>query len=349
MQPAVNGSLCEKFYENGKSDSSVRGGGFVRLTFVIIFDIGDSMGENKVSRLDVMRARLWLAKMLRVTGSANINQFGKLLDNEETKKLLYNYVNGKNSPSLETLANIDTRIKQLHPDHVDGKSFFLIGPESARTPTGFAPLWDALGGSIEKVGEALISLDPPIGVDKYLGIPFGQRCGYLIYALFDEVEPPAYWENSEQPNRVAERYRNGEIILDIDLITFAIAAWRMANFVGEQLEMMNYIMIGLLERGIQETLDRLYKIEVKKSHKVKAHTITITDDLLCVLEALGRKDLEDAEDAIKDLNYNTPSHPVGGQLHDYRNLIDRIKRSNVAEYLAPRISCSDKASSKTGA
>lgn len=283
--------------------------------------------------MHVLRTRLWLAEMLRMTGSDNINQLGDLIDDVDTKKLLYVYASGKSPVSPRKLAEIDKKIQARRPDHAGGESFFLIGPESERATTGFAPLWDALDGPIEKAGQALISLDPAIAVQKYQGVSFRLRCGYLIYSLFGEYDPPPYWENLAEPNRIARRYQGGEISLDIDLITFAVATWRVANFIGELRGMMNYVMVGLLEQAIPDTLEATYRIEVGKSGKAEAHTVTITNDLLTVLEAIARKDLEDAEEAIKDLNYYTPSYPLG-QEHDYRLLLKQIRRSNVAVYLA---------------
>jgi hypothetical protein len=294
-----------------------------------------NMGRPKTSVIDILRTRLWLAEMLRVTGSDNINQLGDLIDDVDTKKLLYSYANGKSPVSRRKLADIDRRIRARRPEHAGGESFFVIGPKSERATTGFAPLWDALDGPIEKAGQALVSLDPAVAVQKYQGVSFRLRCGYLIYSVFGEYEPPPYWENLAKPNQIARRYRDGEIDLDIDLITFAIAMWRMANFIGELRGMMNYVMVGLLERAIPETLEARYRIEVGKSGKTEAHTVTITNDLLSALEEIARKDLDEAEEAIKDLNYYTPSHPLG-QLHDYRFLLKQVRGSNVAVYLARR-------------
>ena len=71
---------------------------------------------------------------------------------------------------------------------------------------------------------------------------------------------------------------------------------------GELQQMMNYILIGLLDRAIPETFDQMYKIKLDKPTNA---TYTITTKLLDCLEALSKKDIEDAEDAIKDLNKGT--------------------------------------------
>ncbi|MDD2944160.1 MAG: hypothetical protein PHC51_14500 [bacterium] len=302
-------------------------------------------GRKKQSSMDLMRTQVWLAEMMRVTGSENPYQLGDLIDDVDTTTMLYRYAKGENGISKKKLVAIDDRIRQSRPNHVNGQSFFHIGPESARASCGFAPLWDALDGSMEKVSDALVALDPAIGIQKYLGDSFLQRCSYLIYPIFNEYDPPAYWKETTHKNRVAESYSNGELTVDIDLITFAIAAWRMAHFMGELQQMMNYILIGLLDRAIPETFDQMYKIKLDKPTNA---TYTITTKLLDCLEALSKKDIEDAEDAIKDLNYWTPGYPVteivngraesvgDEQAHDFRFLIDQVKPTSVFEYLAQR-------------
>jgi hypothetical protein len=208
------------------------------------------------------------------------------------------------------------------------------------------PLWDALGGTIEQVNEVLIALDPAIAIQKYLGVSFLIRSSYIVFPLFGEFDPPAYWGEEGKANRIAERYSNKEFTVDIELITFAIAAWRMAYFIGDAIPMMNYVMVGLLERAIPETLDRLFRIELEKSPKAQAYTIT--QDFLDYLEALSRKEVEDAEDAVKDLSYSVPGwpvqrvaddqtvHMVDEQIHDYRFLNHAVERSSVCKYLALR-------------
>ena len=297
--------------------------------------------------MDVMRTRVWLAEMMRVTGSANLNQMGVLIDDVDDKKMLYRYANGENGVSKKKLLEIDARIKQRKPSHVDGSSFFLIGPESARDSCDFVPLWDALGGSIEKVSEVLSTLDPAVAVQKCQGVSFRQRCGYLVYPLFNEYDPPAYWENPSQENCIAERYRNGELTVDIDLITFAIAAWRMAHFMGDSIALMDYVLIGLLDRAIPETFDQHYKIQLEKLPKaIQCVTYTIAKDLLAWLKMLSEKDIEEAKNAIVDLNYSAPIYPfdddgevvsIGhAQPLDHTFLIHNIQRSSVFEFLVQR-------------
>jgi len=307
---------------------------------------GQKQGRKAKSSMDVMRTRVWLAEMMRFTGCANLNQLGELIDDLDDKKMLYRYASGQNGISKKKLAEIDVRIKQRIPGRVDGSSVFLIGPKSERAAIDFVPLWDALGGTMEQVNEVLTALDPAIAIQKYLGVSFLIRSSYIVFPLFGELDPPAYWAEEGKANRIAERYSNNEFTVDVELITFAIAAWRMAYFIGDAIPMMNYVMVGLLERAIPETLDRLFRIELEKSPKAQAYTIT--QDFLDYLEELSRRDVDDADDAIKDLSYSVPGWPVervvddqtvfvvDEQIHDYRFLFLAVVHSSVCKYLELR-------------
>jgi hypothetical protein len=304
-------------------------------------------GRKKRSLLDIMRTRLWLGEMLKITGMDNINQFGELLDNVDIKKMLYRYASGDNGISAKMLADIDARVRKHSPNFQGGRQFFLIGPPSQKTPQGFAPLWDALGDSIEQVWQAMLVYDPELAVQKYLGVPFSLRSSYLTIQIFGTAEPYPYWQETSADNFVAQAYAKGNLSVDIDLITYAIAAWRMAHFVGEAQPMLDYILIGLLDKAIPEILDERYFIDVESDEGSKRHTIS--RDLLQHLEALDQKTLAEAEEAIKDLDYTANVYPASvdvqagwvvqanfQQPFDNRYLFERLKRSSVSAFLAQR-------------
>jgi hypothetical protein len=304
-------------------------------------------GRKKKSLLDVMRTRLWLSEMLRVTGMDNLNQLGELLDDVDIKKMLYRYASGDNGVSRKMLADIDARVSKHDPDFDGGSSFFLIGPASAKAPQGFAPLWYALDDSIEQVWEAMLAYDPDLAVQKFLGVPFSLRCTYLTVQIFGTAAPPPYWQEQPSDNQVAKAYAHGTLQVDIDLITFAIAAWRMAHFVGEAQPMLDYILIGLLDRAIPELLEEKYGIDIESDNGKKRHTIT--DDLLEHLEALDQQNLNEAEEAIKDMDYTANIYPAEADAHpvqvgqanyqqpfDSRYLFNRLKRNSVSAFLAKK-------------
>ena len=302
-------------------------------------------GRKKRSLLDIMRTRLWLGEMLKATDMDNINQFGELLDDVDIKKMLYRYASGDNGVSAKMLADIDARVRMHLPNFEGGCQFFLVGPLSQKAPQGFAPLWYALSDSIEKVWQAMLVYDPDLAVQKYLGVPFGLRCTYLTVQIFGTAEPYPHWQEASSENFVAHAYAKGDLWGSIDLITYAIAAWRMAHFVGEAQPMLDYILIGLLDKAIPDMLDENYFIDVESDDGKKRYTIT--RDLLDHLEALDQKNLADVEEAIKDLDYNANIYPASvdvqaGQVvqanfqqpFDNRYLFERLKRSSVSAFLS---------------
>jgi hypothetical protein len=119
----------------------------------------------------------------------------------------------------------------------------------------------------------------------------------------------------------------------------------MAHFVGEAQPMLDYILIGLLDNAIPDMLDENYFIEVESDDGEKRYTIT--RDLLDQLEALDQKNLAEAEEVIKDLDYNANIYPASvdvqtGQVvqasfqqpFDNRYLFERLRRSSVSTFLS---------------
>lgn len=304
---------------------------------------GAVVGRKKRSAVDVIRTRLWLAELMQATQSSNLNQLGELIDDIDTKKLLYKYASAQNCVSKKKLADIDARIKEEKAEYISVQSVFFIGPRSRSDLLEFAPLWDALDGSMETVWAVLVAYDPAIAVQKRLGVSFRLRCAYLIYPLFQNLNPPAYWEDSRAENRIAAGYGNGEIDVDIDLITFAIAAWRMAHFMGDSIPMLNYILVGLLDRAIPDALGRLCSGTDEFEQDIP---FSITEDFLDVLLSLDKENVVGAESAVEDMNYHAPVYVVdedeNSDDHSYKQpfdhtfLIADVLRGSVFEYLTNR-------------
>jgi hypothetical protein len=72
---------------------------------------------------------------------------------------------------------------------------------------------------------------PDLAVQKYLSVPFSLRCTYLTVQIFGTAEPYLYWQEASSENFVAHAYAKGDLWVDIDLITYAIASggWRILS------------------------------------------------------------------------------------------------------------------------
>jgi len=301
------------------------------------------VGRKKRSVLDVMKTQLWLAELMRVTRSANLNQLGELIEDSDTKKLLYRYASGQISVSVRKMVDIDAMLGDVKADYISARPLFFVGPRSKSNLLAHAPLWDAIGGSMESVWAVLVSYDPAIAVQKYLGVSYRLRCAYLIYPLFNELDPPPYWESPSDANRIAANYRNGTLSIDIDQITFAIAAWRLAHFMGDSIRMFNYILIGLLDKAIPDVLGSLC---TDAEYPVNEISNALFDGLLDMLTALDQKNIDDSKSVIDDLNYHAPIYPVGqedeensseyAQPLDHSFLNAEIWRGSLSAYVADR-------------
>jgi hypothetical protein len=296
-------------------------------------------GRPKKSVIDVMRTKVWLAEMLRLTGLENENQFARLLVNVDSGKHVYEYRDGTTTPGIKKLEKIDEVIfnpkKLISKSSVKGVEIFEKGPVCKKDAAICVPLWDALEGTMEQVWSLLVQYDPPIALQRFMkDIPFKRRLAYVVFRCFCETDPPSYWEGeaNTQENFVATAYAAGKLNVDLDLIAATIAAWRLAHFVGDSVAMMDYILIGLLDRAIPENLQQ-YGID---------------QDMLKAIGDLDRQYLAELDEAFYDFIYDAPTYPIteivdGEVVHKgydqpdtHGFLVARIKRDSVSEFLTQK-------------
>ena len=262
------------------------------------------MGRPSKAPLDLLKTKVWLAEVMRLSGAGNVNQLGELLDDVDTKKMLYRYEKGSNAVSAKMLAYIDSSLKKAVPHFVGGSKAFTVGPASRRAPIENAPLWNALDDSIDLVWEVMLDYDPPLAAQRLLGTPFALRCSFLTVQLFGTADPKPHWHSPDAENQVAKAYAAGDLAVDIDLLTFAIAAWRMAHFVGEAQPMLDYILIGLLDKAAQDVLVQAFP-HIADSRLVAS----IGEDLCTRLYELDMANLARAKEAITDMDHLTSVYP----------------------------------------
>ena len=298
-------------------------------------------GRPKKSVIEVMRTKVWMVEMLRLTGLENENQLARLLVNVDSGKHMYEYRYGITAPGITKLKKIDEVIfaseKPISKSSVDGLEIFEKGPVCKNDAAICVPLWDALEGTMEQVWSVLVRYDPPIAFQRYMkDIPFKRRLAYVVSRCFRGNDPPSFWDGAKgsniQENFVAAAYANGTLAVDLDLIAAAIAAWRLAHFVGDSVAMMDYILIGLLDRAIPENLQQ-YGID---------------QDMLNAIGDLDRQHLSELDAAFNDFIYDGPTYPIteivdGEVVHKgydqpdtHKFLHERIRKNSVSEYLKQR-------------
>ncbi|WP_139143181.1 hypothetical protein [Janthinobacterium sp. HH106] len=128
------------------------------------------------------------------------------------------------------------------------------------------------------------------------------------------------------------------------MITFIIAAWRMAHFVGQAQPMMDYTLIGLLEKIIPEILASKFRIEIDDKGAKKSYGIT--GDFMQHFKVIADQHLEEAGLAVKDMDYTATTYPreedhpvhsvrvVLKQPLDHGYLFNRLRRRSVAKFFS---------------
>ena len=171
--------------------------------------------------------------------------------------------------------------------------------------------------------------------------PFNLRCVYLIVQVFGTTEPPQYWKDSKTINYVEDAYAKGNLDVDINLITFAIVARRMAHFIGQDQPMLDYVLTGLLDKAIPELFDQRFTVAMGKTGYRQGITVAFLDHL----EGLAKQHLEEAGMALKDMDHMAnmyravENRPLSGggrfeQPLDHNFQFERLRCLSVAEFFA---------------
>jgi len=291
------------------------------------------MGRPKRSLIEVMRTKVWVAEAMRITGFKNENQLGNFLGGKDEADMLYKYAQGIHGVAANKLDKYDELFVKHYPNSGNCRAFYDIGPAS-KDGERLVPLWTALSGPMEDVWRVLVEYDPPIAAQKFLGEPFWRMCAYLTFRIFSSSDPTANvnFEDRASENFVEKAYKDGILDVDLDLIAFAIAAWRLAHFIGNSQSMMNYVLIGLFDQAIPDVL--------------KPYGIAI--DIEEYVAELDLKKIDEFKNVIDDMNYDINSYPVvefenGKPVHagfeqpfDFNGLLITVQRLSVSTYLTKK-------------
>jgi hypothetical protein len=107
--------------------------------------------------------------------------------------------------------------------------------------------------------------------------------------------------------------------------------------------MLDYILIGLLDKAIPDLVDRNFTIEIDKGENRRG----IITDVRNHHEALAKQYLEEADLAVKDMDYtaNIPAeenHPLRGvqvrfeQSFDHNFQFERLERRSEAAFFVQK-------------
>lgn len=238
-------------------------------------------GRKPRTLIDTMRTQLWAHQLKQLM---HAKSFYELNDKFEIFSTNYSsdYANGSTGVNSTTRKLIDQDLKKIYGlESIKASDIYDIGPtvENDDGEIEFARLWDALDGPIEGLWDILFWYDFSAELQHELGLAFKIKISLVIARLFNTAEPPNEWIQKDRPNFVAEAYRNGEISVDLRLLTTVIATWRLANFMKDSVSLADYMMIGLLDKATEDLLSPLAPklTEIYKSqatNKVEKHTKT---------------------------------------------------------------------------
>jgi hypothetical protein len=221
-------------------------------------------GRPKRKLIDIMRTQLWVHQLKSLTNSKT---FYKLNEKFESLSTNYSsdYANGSSGVNSTTLKLIDIDLEKkygLKPH--SASNFYYIGPAlkdedeyEDEDEVEHVRLWDALAGPIEGLWEILFWYDFATEVQHAIGLSFDTKISLIKARLFNTMQPPAEWLQKDRPNCVAESYINGDITVDLSLLTVVIAVWRLSNFMMDQTEIVDYMMVGLLDKAAEDLLSPL--------------------------------------------------------------------------------------------
>ena len=240
--------------------------------------VASKRGPKKRTLVTTLRSQLWVNELCRLTGSFSTQQAGVKSFYELDKKFesfthnnSSDYNSGASGVAPNTMKLIDREFQNKNPEStITISSFYDIGPIDADET--HCPLWDALAGPIEGLWEVLFWYDAAVELQHEMGLSFRTKINLLVARLFNRVDPPEEWFSKSKPNCVAEAYRNGEIMVDMHLFVAVIAAWRLANFMNDSKPLLNYMMVGILDKAAKDLLAPLGIYENFKRELVNIDT-----------------------------------------------------------------------------
>lgn len=310
-------------------------------------------GRPKRKHLDMMKTQLWIHQLKLLTQSQT---FYKL--NEKFTNLNANYssdyANGSTVVNSTTLIRIDQDFEKMYDlGSLKVSNFYYIGPmvENGHGEIEHVRLWDALAGPLEGLWEILFWYDFSAEVQHEIGLSFDTKISLVKARLFNVIEPPSEWLQKGQPNYIADAYINGEITVDLRLLTVVIAVWRLANFMKDKIYIANYMMVGLLDKAAEDLLSTLAPSESNENTKVKKSNNypSLYSNFLQLLIDIDTPQIQHFNEVIDKANGYCPEHPnriqnedgtesvVFIKNHGYEHFRENLKGTRVSEYIIEQL------------
>jgi hypothetical protein len=198
-----------------------------------------------------MQAITWMSALLKIAKKHSIYALIQDFD-DSIGKHFYKYARGAAAPSIGTLNLIDQKYNMKKGCYPCASDVFNIGPMDGAG--GYVPLWDALGGDVEKAWDVLMQFDSSINTMRHVGVPHEMKITRVVrhFPCAKKLHMRIWREDAQ--NVVAEAYRCDTEKLDMKFLAAIIAMWRVSMISGDGKFFMDYILVGLMEKAIPDVV-----------------------------------------------------------------------------------------------
>jgi hypothetical protein len=170
------------------------------------------------------------------------------------------YEKGTSVPTKATLHMVESLMPRT-------AEIFMSGPRTSRycqdgdqrvLVTSTAPLWLALGGSVQAVRSVLVWYDKELGQMQVNKVDVPSLAKFVLKWLpIDVLDELAKIDTTS--NAIAYAHEVGDIKLNFDDLTATVALWRLSMYTQEGFALMSYVMNGLYPQAIPNLMAHFRK------------------------------------------------------------------------------------------
>lgn len=209
-------------------------------------------GRPQRSPLEPMRAKAWMAGVMKASGATSAYQVAKLFD-ATLEKRFEKYARGEVSPTSTTLNLVERAFPNTRQVYLEG-------------PAKRVPLWQAMSGSFEATWECLVRYDPALELMRLAGIGHDHRVSRLMERLgLGPIKADLLaWERGYETNslpRQIDQSPNVKNNIGLDELAALIALWRISVFIGIQHGYTLYVLDGVQRSSVMPALLKPWGIE----------------------------------------------------------------------------------------
>ena len=210
-------------------------------------------GRPQRSLLEPMRAKAWLAGVMKASGATNAYQVAKRFD-KELQKRFEKYARGAISPTITTLILVEKKFQNTRRVYDEG-------------PADRVPLWKAMDGPVEAAWECLVRYDPEFERMRQGGASHEARVRLLLEKLkLGPVKADLIaWQKGLEANVLPSRIDQSTDIqqgIGLDELAALIAIWRVSLFIGIETHFVLYLLEGVCRSVVTQKLLEPWGIEL---------------------------------------------------------------------------------------